>query len=79
VLTRIGAAHNKTAVQVCLRFLVQHDIVVIPRTSKVERLSENAAIFDFELSRQEMTEIAGLAHPGGRVVDWAYSGRPKWD
>src|ERR1700694_3320703 len=38
VLTRIGAAYNKTAVQVCLRFLVQHDIVVIPRTSKVERL-----------------------------------------
>ena len=79
VLRRIGAAHKKTAVQVCLRFLVQHDIVVIPRTSKVERLSENAAIFDFELSRQEMTEIAGLAHPDGRVVDWAYSGRPKWD
>jgi 2,5-diketo-D-gluconate reductase B len=79
VLKRIGTAHNKTAVQVCLRFLVQQDIVVIPRTSKVERLSENAAIFDFELSKQEMTEIAELAHPGGRVVDWAYSGRMKWD
>jgi len=79
VLGRIGSAHKKTAVQVCLRFLVQHGIVVIPRTSKVERLSENAAIFDFELSKQEMTEIAGLAHPGGRVVDWAFSGRPKWD
>ena len=79
VLSRIGAAHKKTAVQVCLRFLVQQDIVVIPRTSKVERLSENAAIFDFELSKQEMTEIAGLAQPDGRVVDWAFSGRPKWD
>ena len=50
VLARIGAAHKKTAAQVCLRFLVQQDIVVIPRTSKVERLSENAAIFDFALS-----------------------------
>jgi diketogulonate reductase-like aldo/keto reductase len=79
VLRRIGAAHKKTAVQACLRFLVQQDIVVIPRTSKLERLSENAAIFDFELSRQEMAEIAALAHPGGRVVDWAYSGRMKWD
>jgi 2,5-diketo-D-gluconate reductase B len=79
VLTRIGTAHKKTAVQVCLRFLVQHDIVVIPRTSKVERLSENAAIFDFELSKKEMAQIAGLAHPDGRRVDWAYSGRAKWD
>jgi len=79
VLARIGSAHKKTAVQVCLRFLVQQDIVVIPRTSKVERLSENAAIFDFELSGQEMKEIGALSHPDGRLVDWAYSGRPKWD
>jgi 2,5-diketo-D-gluconate reductase B len=79
VLRHIGAAHKKTAVQVCLRFLVQQDIVVIPRTSKVERLSENAAIFDFELSRQDMTEIAGLGSRDGRIVDWAFSGRPKWD
>jgi 2,5-diketo-D-gluconate reductase B len=79
VLARIGASHKKTAVQVCLRFLVQQDIVVIPRTSKVERLSENAAIFDFELSNQEMTEIARLGSRDGRIVDWAFSGRPKWD
>jgi diketogulonate reductase-like aldo/keto reductase len=69
VLTRIGAAYKKTAAQVCLRFLVQHQIAVIPRTSKIERLSENAAIFDFQLSEAEMAEIAGLAHPGGRVLD----------
>ncbi len=79
VLTRIGAVHKKTAAQVSLRFLVQQDIVVIPRTSKVERLSENAAIFDFALSETEMAEISALAHPGGRVIDWAYSGRPQWD
>jgi diketogulonate reductase-like aldo/keto reductase len=79
VLTRIGAVHKKTAAQVSLRFLVQQNIVVIPRTSKVERLSENAAIFDFALSETEMAEISALAHPGGRVVDWAYSGRPQWD
>jgi 2,5-diketo-D-gluconate reductase B len=79
VLRRIGAVHEKTAVQVCLRYLVQQDIVVIPRTSKVERLSENAAIFDFALSDDEMNEIFALAHPGGRVVDWSYFGRLKWD
>ena len=79
VLTRIGAAHNKTAAQVCLRFLVQQNIVVIPRTSKTERLLENAAIFDFKLSPQEMTEIAALARRDGRIVDWSYSGRANWD
>jgi len=79
VLRRIGQAHGKTAAQVCLRFLVQQDIVVIPRTSKLERLSENAAIFDFTLSAPEMADIAALAHGGGRLIDWAYSGRMKWD
>jgi 2,5-diketo-D-gluconate reductase B len=79
LLKRIGAAYKKTAAQVCLRFLVQQNIVVIPRTSKVERLSENAAIFDFALSEDEMAQIAGLARPGGRLIDWAFSGRPQWD
>jgi diketogulonate reductase-like aldo/keto reductase len=79
VLTRIGRAHKKTAAQICLRFLVQQNIVVIPRTSKVERLSENAAIFDFTLSDNDMAEIAGLANRDGRIVDWSYSGRMNWD
>jgi len=79
VLARVGAAHGKSAVQVCLRFLVQQDIVVIPRTSKVERLAENAAIFDFALSEQEMAEISRLAQRDGRLLDWAFSGQPKWD
>jgi 2,5-diketo-D-gluconate reductase B len=66
-------------VQVCLRWLVQQDIVVIPRTEKVERLSGNAAIFDFTLSEAEMARIGGLAHPGGRVVNYSFSGAPTWD
>lgn len=68
VLTRIGKAHGKSAAQVSLRFLLQQDIVVIPRTSKVERLSENIAVFDFELSPAEMAEIGKLARPGGSVL-----------
>jgi 2,5-diketo-D-gluconate reductase B len=79
VLARIAAAHKKTAAQICLRFLVQQQIVAIPRTSKPERLSENAAIFDFSLSEPEMAEISALARPGGRLIDWAYSGRMNWD
>jgi 2,5-diketo-D-gluconate reductase B len=79
LLARIGAAHGKTAAQVCLRYLVQQDIAVIPRTSKEQRLAENAAIFDFALSAAEMKEIAGLTRRDGRVVDWSYSGRMHWD
>jgi diketogulonate reductase-like aldo/keto reductase len=79
LLARIGAVHGKTAAQVCLRYLVQQEIVVIPRTSKEHRLAENATIFDFALSAAEMKEIAGLAHRDGRVVDWSYSGRMNWD
>ena len=79
LLARIGAAHNKTAAQVCLRYLAQQEIAVIPRTSKEARLAENAAIFDFSLSVAEMKEIAGLTRRDGRVVDWSYSGCMQWD
>ncbi len=77
VLARIGKAHGKSAAQVSLRYLVQQGIAVIPRTSKVERLAENIAIFNFELSAAEMAEIRSLAHGDGRIVDWAWS--PVWD
>lgn len=77
VLTRIGKAYGKTGAQVSLRWLMQQGVGAIPRTSKVERLAENIDIFDFELTDAEMREIAGLARPGGRLVDWAWS--PKWD
>jgi 2,5-diketo-D-gluconate reductase B len=73
VLSRIGAAHKKTAAQVSLRFLVQQNIVVIPRTSKVERLAENAAIFDFTLSEREMADIGTLTRRDGRLVDFSFS------
>jgi 2,5-diketo-D-gluconate reductase B len=79
VLAGIGAAHEKTAAQVCLRYLVQQNIVVIPRTSKLDRLTENASIFDFKLSEKEMRAIAALARPDGRVVNFAYSGTIDWD
>ncbi len=77
VLTRIGKAYGKTGAQVSLRWLIQQGVGAIPRTSKVERLAENIAIFDFSLTDAEMQDIAELAHSGGRIVDWAWS--PKWD
>jgi 2,5-diketo-D-gluconate reductase B len=76
VLERVGKAHGKTAAQVSLRWLTQQGVVVIPRTSKRERLQENFDLFDFELSDAEMQEIFGLAR-GGRIVNVAWA--PKWD
>lgn len=78
VLARIGAAHDKSAAQISLRFLVQQNIAVIPRTSKAARLAENAAIFDFSLSDGEMAAISALAHAGRRLVPAAF-GQPDWD
>jgi len=60
VLSEIGARHNKTAAQVTLRWLVQQGVAAIPRTSRVERLSENFSIFDFELSPVEMSDIFAI-------------------
>jgi diketogulonate reductase-like aldo/keto reductase len=77
VLTAIGKKHSKSAGQVSLRWLVQKGAIVIPRTSKVERLSENAAIFDFALTDAEMAQVGGLAKSSGRVVSVGWA--PSWD
>jgi diketogulonate reductase-like aldo/keto reductase len=76
-LVRIGRAHRKTPAQVCLRWLVQQNVAAIPRTSRIERLSENIEIFDFELSPDEMSQISTRARPKGRLTDFGFA--PKWD
>jgi 2,5-diketo-D-gluconate reductase B len=77
VLARIGRAHGKSAAQVCLRWLVQQQVSAIPRTSRLERLSENIEVFDFALSEAEMAEISALGRSDGRLTDFGFS--PKWD
>ncbi len=76
-LARIGQAHGKTAAQVCLRWLVQQKVCAIPRTSRIERLSENIGIFDFVLSDEEMQQISQMASARGRLTDFGFA--PKWD
>ena len=77
LLGQIGRKYRKTAAQVCLRWLVQQNVVAIPRTSKIERLSENIEIFDFELSDDEMQQISGMGSAKGRLTDFGFA--PKWD
>ena len=59
-LTSIGSKYNKTAAQVALRFLVQRDIIVIPKSIRPERMRENLDIFNFSLTAEEMEQIAQL-------------------
>ncbi|AYM02265.1 aldo/keto reductase [Levilactobacillus yiduensis] len=60
VLKQIAAAHEKSTAQIILRWLMQRDIVAIPKTVHVDRLRENLAIFDFTLSDAEMQQISAL-------------------
>lgn len=70
--------HGKTPGQMVLRWHVQQDgVVAIPRTSRPERLAENAAIFDFALSDDEMAAISAQRSKGRRICDYGFS--PQWD
>lgn len=69
LLTEIGRKHGKTAAQICLRWAVQQDIIVLPKTSQVYRLKSNLEIYDFELSPEEMEQICELPYCGGIGID----------
>ena len=60
VLVAIAARHNKSVAQIVLRWLVQRDIVVIPKSVRKERIIENFDIFDFELDAEDIRQIASL-------------------
>jgi diketogulonate reductase-like aldo/keto reductase len=77
VIERISKAHGKTASQIALRYLVQQDIVAIPRSTNPDHLAANLAVFDFTLTDSEMSEIGRLARPDGRLVKSRYA--PSWD
>jgi organophosphate reductase len=59
-LKEIAERHNKTVAQVALRWLLQRGVVIIPKTTHVERMKENYDIFDFVLSDDDMDLIATL-------------------
>ena len=59
-LTQIGEKYGKTAAQVALRWLLQSDVIIIPKTVHKERMQENLNLFDFELDAEDMQKIAAL-------------------
>ena len=69
LLTGIGAAHGKSVGQVVLRWLIQRAVVVIPKSVRPQRMAENLAIFDFQLTDDEMARIATLDTGGSLFFD----------
>lgn len=60
VLVEIGKKYNKTSAQVALRFLLQSDVIVIPKSVRKERMRENLNVFDFTLTDADMKAIRAL-------------------
>ena len=78
VLTRIGAKYGKTPAQVMLRWHLQRGVVVIPKSTHIERMRENLDVFDFTLTAEDMAAIAALdqkrsaffSHQDPAMVEW---------
>ena len=78
VLSGIGARYGKSVAQVVLRFLMQSDVVVIPKSTHRERMAENLDVFGFTLSEEDMRTIRGLdegesaffSHYDPDTVEW---------
>lgn len=68
VLKGIGEKHGKKTAQVCVRWIMQHGILPLPKTVNPERMAENADVFDFELTAEEMKTIDGLKGLGGQCA-----------
>ena len=81
VLTDIGAKYGKSAAQVALRFLMQSNVVVIPKSVHKDRMQQNFEIFDFTLTPDDMAAIEALdsgeslffSHYAPETVEWFMS------
>jgi 2,5-diketo-D-gluconate reductase A len=68
-ILEIAGAHGRTAGQVVLRWHVQQGLVAIPKSKSPERMAQNLAVFDFELSDHEMAAISGFSEGADAGVD----------
>lgn len=64
LLHEIANRHNKSVPQICLRWILQHEVVAIPKSANPRRLQENLSVFDFTLSAAEMQAIDTLPQLG---------------
>ncbi|WP_406470406.1 aldo/keto reductase [Streptomyces sp. NBC_01615] len=69
VLSGIADQHGRSVAQVVLRWLVQREVVAIPKSVRADRMKENIDVFDFELTDDQMTSIATLDTGGSLFFD----------
>lgn len=69
ILKEIGSKYDKTPNQIALKYLVQNEIIVIPKSSKKEHMAQNINIFDFELSSEDLEMIKKL-DTGKTLYQW---------
>ena len=67
MLGDIGRKHGKTAAQVILRWHLDSGLIVIPKSVRPERLTENIDVFGFRLDPEDMRRIGSLDARGGRI------------
>lgn len=60
ILSEVGAGHGKSVAQVVLRWLIQREVVAIPKSVRRDRMAENFDVFDFELTTEQIDRISGL-------------------
>ncbi len=78
VLSDIGKKYGKTVAQVILRWHIQRDVVIIPKSVHKERIEENMDIWDFELSSSDMDAIAGMDLGYSEIIDHFSASTAKW-
>ncbi|MBY5812653.1 aldo/keto reductase [Rhizobium leguminosarum] len=78
LLQSIGKKHGKGIAQVVLRWLIQRNIVAIPKSVRKERMAENFSIFDFELDQEDVVAIATLDQKASSFFDHRDPAMVKW-
>ncbi|MCJ7935732.1 MAG: aldo/keto reductase [Chryseobacterium sp.] len=78
ILSAVGEKYNKSIAQVILRWLIQRNIVAIPKSVRKERMAENFNIFDFELSPEDLQTIALLDTGSSLFFDHRDPAMVKW-
>lgn len=78
VLVEVGEKHGKSAAQVALRYLIQSNVVVIPKSTHKDRMIQNFEVFDFTLDEEDMKRLSGMdegqslffSHYDPEIVEW---------
>ncbi|MDT1940230.1 MULTISPECIES: aldo/keto reductase [Carnobacterium] len=78
ILTKIGQTYHKSVAQIILRWLIQQDIIVLAKSVNPDRMKENIDVFDFELTAEDINQIATLNDGESQFFSHADPAMIKW-